>query len=234
MAKFLLKIKARKLRRNGFSEKEIANKLRVSKGSVSIWCRDIRLSRRALSRLIKRMERGGYLGRLRGAQILKNRRLRRIEILESKGKERIGKLNLRDFLISGAVFYWAEGNKKTRALKFTNSDPEAIKLMMDWFRTIWNIETKRFRPWVGINQIHKKRIKKVEKYWSKLANLPLKQFALPVFYKAKNKKIYENFQQHYGTFNIEIKRPSEIKHQIQGLIQGIINGRSGLVSEIAS
>ena len=115
MAKFLLKIKARKLRHNGFSEKEIANKLRVSKGSVSIWCRDIRLSRRALSRLIKRMERGGYLGRLRGAQILKNRRLRRIEILESKGKERIGKLNLRDFLIAGQFFIGPRGIKNQSA-----------------------------------------------------------------------------------------------------------------------
>lgn len=47
MAKFKEKIKARELRHRGESIKDIARKLKVSKGSVSRWCRDIELTPQA-------------------------------------------------------------------------------------------------------------------------------------------------------------------------------------------
>lgn len=42
---------ARNLRRQGLSYSEIANRLNVAKSSVSVWCRDIQLSKKQIARL---------------------------------------------------------------------------------------------------------------------------------------------------------------------------------------
>ena len=51
MAKFKERIQARKLRKDGKSVKEIAQSLNVSKGTVSLWVRDIILSVKQLERI---------------------------------------------------------------------------------------------------------------------------------------------------------------------------------------
>ena len=49
--KLELKLEAQKLRNNGLSVKEIQNKLGVSRSSVSLWIRGIKLTKEQLERL---------------------------------------------------------------------------------------------------------------------------------------------------------------------------------------
>ena len=49
--KLELKLKARELRKNGLSVKAIQEKLKVSRSSVSLWVRDIKLTRKQLEKL---------------------------------------------------------------------------------------------------------------------------------------------------------------------------------------
>ena len=79
----------------------------------------------------------------------------------------------------------------------------------------------RFTFRVGINEIHKKRIREVEKYWSRITGFPLKYFYKSTLIKVKNKKYYKNFPTHYGTLIIEIKKPAELYYRILGLIEGL-------------
>lgn len=72
MAKFKEKLKAREFRRKGVSIIEIAKKLGVSKGSVSLWCQDIRLTDEQKNKLQAGSIKGGYKGRMIGAEM--NRR----------------------------------------------------------------------------------------------------------------------------------------------------------------
>ena len=72
------------------------------------------------------------------------------------------------------MLYWAEGNKKTEDIKFSNSDPSMIKFMMKWFREICNVPEKKFRIALHIHELLSR--KNVEKYWSDLTGIPLKQF----------------------------------------------------------
>ena len=67
MAKFALRIQARELRRKGVSVKTIAKQLKISKGSASIWVRDIILSVEQLEALRQSSLSGAERGRLQNS-----------------------------------------------------------------------------------------------------------------------------------------------------------------------
>ena len=226
MAKFKEKIKAQDLRRNGQSIKEIAKKLKVSKGSVSIWCRDINLTKNQIARLDERQLQGGYKGRLKGAKVQRKRYLKKVEKLKNQGFNQIGKLSKRDLLIAGIGLYWGEGSKTENRVGFHNSDPQIIRFTMRWFREILLIPEERFTMYFIINEIHKSRLDEVTKYWSKITKISVEQFRKPVLAKVKNKKVYSNFHKHFGTLTIRIKKSSSVFYKIQGHIDSFsFNGR---------
>lgn len=224
MAKSTEKNKALYFRQKGESIKEIAKKIGVAKSTVSLWCRDIKLTAEQLARLYKKMVRGSYIGRLKGARVQYERRLKRIKDAENNGVEIIRKLTDRDLLLSGIALYWGEGSRKRREASFSNSDAEIIKFIIKWFRKIFNVKKEEFVLRVGINKIHKKRVDEVINYWSKITKIPKEQFRKTTLIKTKNKKFYNNFAIHYGTLTIKIKKSSEIYYQIMGLIKGLVSG----------
>lgn len=225
MAKFREKIRAQKLRRKGQSIKEIAKKLGVSKGTASIWCRDIKLTKEQIARLDERQYRGGYKGRLKGAKIQRERYLKKVEEFKQQASNEIKSLNKRDLLIAGIGLYWGEGSKKgNSAVRFYNSDPRIISFMMKWFKEICHIPTERFAMYVNINEIHKDRLDEVKRYWSRVTKIPLKQFRKPVLIKAKNKKVYTNFRKHFGTLSIRITKSSNLFYKIQGYMDRFYQG----------
>jgi transcriptional regulator with XRE-family HTH domain len=223
MAKFKEKIKARELRRKGESMKEIAKKLKVSKGTVSIWCRDIKLTKKQAKRLKEKMIKAGHKGRIKGAKIQRERHLRKVKELKKQGIERVNKLNKRDLLIAGIALYWGEGDRKDNMIRFGNSDPQMIKFMLNWFEKNWKVGKDRIKLHIGINEIHKGRLEEVEKYWSKVTNIPRNQFGKTVLIKAKNKKNYKNFNNHYGTISIRLRKSSTLKYQMDGMIESMRN-----------
>jgi len=225
MAKFREKIKAQKLRRRGQSIKEIAKKLKISKSTVSIWCRGIQLTEEQIARLDKRRLKGGYKGRLKGARIQRERYLKKVDELKKQGLKQIQNLSKRDLLITGIGLYWGEGSKKGSMVRFHNSDPQIICFMIKWFKEILHIPTEKFAMFININEIHKNRLDKVKKYWSRLTEVPLKQFRKPTLIKAKNKKIYANFQEHFGTLTIRITKSSNLFYKIQGYIEALYPNR---------
>lgn len=226
MAKFAEKIKAQKLRKKGDSIKNIAKKLRVSKGTASIWCRDIRLSKEQIKKLHERQIRGGYAGRLKGAQMQRDKRIERMRACEKTAGEILQNFSHREFLLTGIALYWGEGTKPSPRIRFANSDPAMIIFMMKWFRDILSISDDRFNFYVIINGIHKHRIRKIESYWAKIVCCPLSKFWSPAFVQAKSKKIYPNPKDYFGTLHIEVKRSVEEKYKILGLIKALGNSTS--------
>lgn len=221
MAKFKEKIKARESRCQGESIKEIAKKLKVSKGSVSIWCRDIELTPKQIEKLQKRMLVGSYQGRIKGARVQRERRLQEISKLQTEGLKLVEQFSKRDFLLAGAGLYLGDGTKQ-KMTRITNSDPEIVKFVISWFKIVWGISKERFTLQVLINEIHKHRVSWVEKYWSKITGIPLCQFGKTTLIKAKNKKVYKNFNNHYGTIVVTVRKGGDLHHRIQGLTSNIL------------
>lgn len=223
MAKFKEKIKARILRKKGESIKEIANTLKISKSTISLWCRDIKLSSLQIERLNKKMIDGGYKGRMIGAKIQKDRKNQKINYYNEKGINDTRKINSRNLLMLGLGLHIGEGNKKSNQFQFTNSDPKIIKIILFWLKKIFNINKKDIYCNIIINKIHKNRIEEVQKAWSKTIGIPQQQFNKTVLIKAKNKKVYENMNSHLGTLTLRVKKSSELQYRIIGLIYGLLN-----------
>ncbi len=224
MAKSKQKIQAIKLREGGESIKEIAKIVKVSKSTTSLWCREVILTSDQVKALHERMVSKSYAGRMKGARAQYDARLKRIEAERENGVKEIAKLSDRDLLIAAVALYWGEGSKKSRQLSINNSDPEMIKFIMTAFRRVWKINEDRFTFHVGINKIHKGRDEEIKEYWSKVVGVSKNQFRKTIFIKAKNKKVYKNFLNHYGTLTIRVRKPMNIYYPMMGLIGGLIEG----------
>lgn len=222
MVKFRDKFRVRQLRLKGQSIWEIAQKLDLAKSSVSYWCRDIQLTKKQIQRLAEKQLSGSYKGRLISVEKKRKKRLAEIEYFKIEGIKKIGKLNMREMLLTGLGIYWGEGDKSSSNVALTSSSPKIILFMLKWFKKICEISKKDFTLRIGLNESHKHRTKKVEKFWSVLTKLPLNQFTKTTLIKTKNKKIYSNPNQYYGTLRISIRRSTCLRRKILGWIEGLI------------
>ena len=165
--------RAVKLRERGYSLNEIVHELKVSKASVSVWVRDIKLSKSQSERLSNNGVRLEVIERRRETRI-SNTRLRHRNVIDA-AKEQIGELSKSDLRLIGTMLYWGEGGKTKRGLaRVANSDPSVIRVMMRYFREILEVPEKKFRGHVHtyshLNSTHS------ERYWSRISGIPTRQF----------------------------------------------------------
>lgn len=234
MSKDLLRLQAIKMRKGGNSVKQIAQMLGIAKSSASLWVRDVILTVEQLEKLRKREISGREKGRLIGALRQKQARLERMREACEVGILEFSNLTERELFITGLAIYAGEGNKKTRAVRVCNSDPNIISFMVFWLKKFFRLTNDRLRCFVGINEIHREREDVVKKYWSNITGLPLSVFQKTSFKKSINKKIYENFADHYGTLDIRVLQSAPIYYKIMGQIHGLFQVRQGSSVAVAA
>jgi transcriptional regulator with XRE-family HTH domain len=191
---------AQLLRKKGMSLNEIVQKVGVSKASVSLWVRDIKLS----DQQKKKISAHG-----RSVESIEKRRINRINgtlkrhrVIIEAAKEKISTLSKHELLLIGTALYWGEGGKTNSGMaRISNSDPAVIKCMMRFFREIFNVPSKKFRGHVHIfSHLNAER---AEKYWSHISGIPRKQF-----YKTYSKPSIASKGKSdslpYGTFQIYV------------------------------
>lgn len=225
MAKYELKEKARELRRGGFPINKIKEELKLSKSTVSAWCRDIVLTEEQYKKIKKEHILKTQKGRLLGAEMNKNKRLSAIKSAEVFGESLIKKISKRELLLIATALYWSEGSKseRTSGFIFVNSDPEMILLMKLFLVNILNIPKQDIVCSIQINRIHEKRIKIVLNFWKKLLNLPDSQFRKPYYVNTKVNKVYQNYENYYGICRLIMKRGMNLKYKMLGLIKAMKN-----------
>ena len=219
MAKFEIRLKARALRAKGKSIIKIAKKFGIAKSTVSIWCDDIVLTEQQKKQLSYR----DWSGPLMGAAANKKKKMDAIKNFNQEGLKYIGKLSARDLTLISIALYWSEGSKGRGVFSFVNSDPFMIKCICKWLREDVALGDEYFIPRVAINEMHKPRIGKVLRFWSNLLRLPRGQFRSTFFIRNVQKKIYENYDNYFGTLVLRVKKSTNLKYKILGLIEGIKN-----------
>lgn len=223
MAKSLLKLRSRELRKLGKSINEIACLVGASKGSVSLWCRDIELTSEQIANLLKKREFGLMLGQINAAINKKKVRDEKIKKYEQEAIKKLGKLKKRDLFVVGLALYLGEGFKYYNRAGFTNSDPIIIKFMMNWFKSFFQLPIDRFAFFLLINKVHANREWIVKKYWSDYLGIPISQFRKTYFVKSKQKKIYENHNNYFGTLTFRILKGTDIFYNIKGLLKNLLS-----------
>lgn len=225
MAKFEQRIVARELRRKGKSLNEIARSTNVSKGTVSLWCRDIVLTEEQSKELTEGRSRAGSRGRLLGAESNRKKKAEMLNACSVWSQGIFNSFTERDLLIAGVALYWAEGSKSetTSGFVFVNSDPIMIKLMYLWLKKIMKIQKENIKPRLAINEIHKPRIEAVLQFWSDLLGLPVSQFGNPWYSKVKVSKVYENYDSYYGILRLGVRKSGILKYRTLSLIKTLGN-----------
>ena len=221
MAKSALRLEAIRLREQGESVRDIAKKIGVAKSSASLWVRHVILTLDQAEKLNSNSVKGRLGGGLKGALIQKQARMERENLARKLGQEEFPHLTHREVKIAGLCLYWAEGTKKTRNIVFCNSDPQMIIFFINWLKTTYNIPSIELKCAVGINEAHKKRETKVKNYWSNLTGIPLTNFTKTSFKKYPLRKVYENFNDHYGTLALKLTKPGRIYNRVMGEIHGL-------------
>jgi transcriptional regulator with XRE-family HTH domain len=214
------KNKAILLRKQGKSYNEIVKILGISKSTLSLWLRNIKMPvdikrrfwnkarKKWAANIIKFNKERGKIAKQKAQQIQK------LALRDVK------KISKRELFLVGIALYWAEGFKKSRwAVVFSNSDPLMIRLMMRFFREICRIKENKFR---AIVQIHPNvTSQKAINYWSKITKISKKQFQKTysrLTPSSKRKRAFNVLP--YGTLRISIS-DVRIINKIKGWIMGL-------------
>lgn len=215
--KLELKLKARELREKGLSIKEIQRRLKVSRSSVSLWVRGIQLTKKQLERLYLNKK----TGRLKGSIIAAAHKIKAREELTKKlikgGEREISNISKRDRFIIGVALYFAEGNKGDKSVVFSNSDPWAIKFMVDWLREICKVPDEKFRCNIYIHDNLDEG--KAKKFWSKLTEIPLSQFRKS-YIVSNNPRRLRKIKHSCGVARITVSDVN-LHRKIMGWISGV-------------
>ena len=218
MAKSREKQLARELRREGKSIREIASSLKVSKGSVSLWCRDIVLSKEQVEILLATENAGKTEGRIAAWEWHREEKRQRYKINHTIGYNSVETLSKHDLYLVGLALYWSEGSKKDRRVLLTNSDPYMITLYMRWLKECFYIKPNQITCRVTINEQHSDRIKEIEQYWSNLTNTPLSQFTKTTKIKSKWVKQYDDRNSYYGVLAVHVQKSTDLSYRVTGAI----------------
>lgn len=207
---------ARALRKKGWSINEIRKELRVAKSSVSIWVRDIKLTKSQKEQLSERGIKKDVIERRRATRL--SRENKRRQKITERAKKQIRNISGKELFLIGVSLYWAEGGKTQRGLvRLSNCDSYLIQVMMQFFRKICKVPNSKFRGHIHLHpHLDDKR---AERYWSKVSGIPSSQF-------------FKTSQQHnkaskgkkdslpYGTFSIYVCN-TELFLKIKGWTEGL-------------
>ena len=213
------------LRKNGLSINKIAQRLVVSKSSVSVWVRDTKLNKHQMRVLSQSVHTQGVIEKRRHTRLLHEETKR--NIIRQHAFRQIKSVSRRDLFHIGVALYWAEGSKTKRgSVEFSNSDPKLVMIMKRFFEEICDVRAEKFRGHVYLHP-HLSSIR-AERFWSKVSGIPRRQF-------------HKTTQQHnraslgkkdslpYGTFTTAIYDTNLFLN-----IQGWMNGFDHILNKISN
>jgi hypothetical protein len=214
--KVLEKERARKLREKGLSINQIVKETGFSKASVSLWVRDIFLTKEQRKGLSEKGRSLESIERRRAARIFNEDKKRKF--ITNEAKRDFKKVTLNDLKLIGIILYLGEGSKNKRGtVAVTNSDPSVIKIMMRFFREICKVPESKFRGYIHTFQYAD--VKKTEKYWSQITGIPSKQF-YKTYIKPSSVSKQKRKTLPFGTFDLSVNN-TKLFLTIMGWIERI-------------
>jgi AcrR family transcriptional regulator len=158
--------RAREMRASGMTMPDIAVALGVSKGSVSLWTRDV-----PVPPMVRRRTRSHT------EHPAKVRAREEVAELDLLGLARLSDLNDQAFLAAGAALYAGEGTKATGGVGFANTNPDIATFFMAWLRRFFAVDEARLRASLYLHR--GLDLEAASAFWSGALAIPLSQFNQP-------------------------------------------------------
>ncbi len=161
------------LRKKGMTYSEISNAIKVSKGTLSPWLRDVWLNEDAQiiikSKIAARQE--------KSSDTLRKKRLARNDFAIAEALKLMEKINptTEILLLLLSLIYWCEGSKTvSEGVSFTNSDPHLLEFFVRNFEKVFKVNRNTFRVTMHLHDYHEEE--KQLSFWSKTLKIPRSQF----------------------------------------------------------
>jgi hypothetical protein len=223
-AKSHLKEQAIKLRREGFTYREIMAQIPVAKSTLSDWLHSVGLAKHQVQQLTERRRAAA----LRGAKAKHEKRVIRMNEIINTAKSEIGKISHRELWLVGIMLYWAEGSKEkeyrpgSRA-SFINSDPTMVKIFLHWLKEICGKDLEDITFDIYIHELHRHRTLEILDFWTEVIGCDQSYFQHIYYKKGNPRTLRKNTGKTYhGILKINIKESSSLLRQIAGWTQGVV------------
>ncbi|MEV0007274.1 hypothetical protein [Streptomyces sp. NPDC047973] len=219
-AKDDLRAKARELRLQGMTYDQIQVELGCSKGSISLWVRDLPKPTPSRSTI----EQARLAGRMRWDHELAVRDEAR-QRTKARAKEEIGNLTDRELLLIGVALYWSEGAKdkpydRRENLTFVNSDPGMIEVYLAWLAVV-GVTPDRICFRVMIHETAD--VEAAERYWAELVGIDTSALRKTTLKRHNPKTSRRNTGEAYrGCLVIRVAQGAELYRRVEGWWRGMV------------
>ena len=196
MVKIVAKETAKQLRHEGYSYNLIAPRVGVSKSTLSVWLADIQYSPNAetLARIGK--------ARATSGEVKSKLKRESLALAYNVARRDIGIKSKRDLFMVGLGLYMGEGTKSIQETRFVNANPKMILFMVKWFTQSLKIPKENLRVRLHLYPDSEKEA--CIRYWSKILNLPEKQFMKSMIDHRIDKKRKKVGKLPYGTAHLKV------------------------------
>jgi hypothetical protein len=214
------KAEAVKMREAGYSYGMINERLGVPKGTLSEWFKAKPF--KPNKEVLKRIQHGPILN----GERRHNQKVEEVLRLRSKGKEEIGALSDRDFLLLGLGLYIGEGTKAFEQIQIANANPAVIKLMVQWFQRAFRLGTENIT--IAVHLYPDNDEKEALRFWQEKTGLPRENFRKTYVDVRENKSKFRNHKLPYGTAYIRIKSNGDpekgvrLHRRLQGWMEAVL------------
>ncbi len=224
MHKYSEKQLAIKLRKEGKTYSDILKEVHVSKSTLSLWLREVGLSKTQKQKLTEKRKQAQQ----RGGDKRHAMRLAEEKEMIKRGVKDVKNLSTRELFMIGIALYWAEGSKKSAdrpgvMVDFGNSDPTMVALFIKWLQNFCDVTEEDFILRLHLHQSHKVREKEIISKWAKELSVPTSLFAKTTFKKHNPKTVrYKIGEDYIGLVSVRVKKSTTLNRRIMGWIYAII------------
>lgn len=209
--------RARALRLEGRTYRQIQAELGVSKSTLSMWLRDLPHPEP------NRTAHAAHMRRVRNTRTNAQRVKEKTEAFAD-----IGSISDRELMLLGVALYWAEGAKdksycRRETVDFINSDPGVIRLFLHWLDLV-GIDHARRRYRVSIHE--SADVAAAEDYWRSVIGLPDVEFRRATLKRHNPKTVRKQIGSDYhGCLNVKVLQSSSLYRRVDGWWRGILAAR---------
>lgn len=213
--------RARALRLEGMTYRQILQQVAVSKGTLSMWLRDLP------SPQPNRAPHTAHMHRVRAERI----RIDRARVKAAASAE-IGGLSERELFVLGVGLYWAEGAKdkpasaqRWESVRFVNSDPSMIRVFLAWLDLLGvPPRQRRFRVAIHESAV----VAEAEEFWRVVTAAPADLFHRSTVKRHNPKTVRRKTGGDYhGCLTVQVLGGGDLYRRIEGWWRGIAVATGG-------
>ena len=173
---FKSKEKAIELRKQGNSIRDIESTLFIPRSTLSVWFKNIELSKDQKERLHQNWLNALVKAREKASTWHREQKKKRLLEAENRAKETLKNLKLNKHVLELALafLYLGEGTKKNVETSIGNTNPLILRFFITILTKIYNLSIDKIKCELHLRADQKHSTEK--RYWSRELDLPFKNF----------------------------------------------------------